>query len=258
MVNSMDKKRNILLIVEGAKTEVKLFERIIECFPEINLSPDNIIVYDTSLWVLHGRLIKEFGQKWYMSNDIDFRKYIESQYSKIKGKKITDTFLIFDYERHDPLFDGEALRNFSMFFNDSVENGQLYINYPMIESYKHLNISPLPDNSYKDRICPVPDSQKYKEIVGAESKYTDVKKLDRNILQQITVHNIKKISYILNSKYELSDKEVLDFCNTINYTKLVDKQNVCSYNLDGFIYVLCTCVLFISNYNKALLYDRSE
>ena len=41
--------RNILLIVEGADDEVNLFKKIIQCFPEISLSPDNVLVYNTNL-----------------------------------------------------------------------------------------------------------------------------------------------------------------------------------------------------------------
>ena len=52
MVNSMyNEGRNILLIVEGAVTEVNLFKQVIRCFPEIKLSPENILIYNTNLWV---------------------------------------------------------------------------------------------------------------------------------------------------------------------------------------------------------------
>lgn len=65
-------ERNILLLVEGAKTELKLFKRMLDCFPEIKLQRENIIVYNTNIWALNNSMIKAFGEDWYTSDDIDF------------------------------------------------------------------------------------------------------------------------------------------------------------------------------------------
>ena len=127
--------RNILLIVEGADDEVNLFKKIIQCFPEISLSPDNVLVYNTNLWVLNEDLEKEFGMNWYESEDIDFRIFCESRFPQIKGVKITDTFLVFDYERQDPKFDPAQLENLCRFFNDSVENAK-----ELIDLFKGLEV----------------------------------------------------------------------------------------------------------------------
>lgn len=255
MVNLMsDKGRNILLLVEGAKAEVKLFERIIECFPEIKLSSDNILVYNTNLWALNANLEKRFGEEWYDENDISFRDYIDSVFPEVRNKKITDMFLVFDYERQDPLFDSFKLEKMLSFFNDSIENGQLYISYPMIEAYKHLGS--LPDKNYKNKICFISDITSYKETVDKESKFKDIRKLDREFFQQCVVQNVKKISYVLHNNYELTEQEILDVCNEIDFGRIAEIQNEYSENETGFIYILCTCILFICNYNKKLIFDK--
>lgn len=254
MVNSMyNESRNILLVVEGADDEVNLFGQIIKCFPEIKLSPENVLVYNTNLWVLNDDLTNEFGQNWYEYDDIEFRGFLEAKFPEIKGKKITDIFLVFDYERQDPRFNADTLENMSMFFNDSVENGQLYINYPMIESYRHLNEKPLPDDSYRDRICNVIDIEHYKETVGAETKFHDYRKYDRTLLQEVMIHNLKKMSYILNNKYDLDNTALIDFAKQIDYIATLKEQNKVSLSNAGFIYVLCTCALFVTDYNTKLL-----
>lgn len=256
MVSLMDdNKRNILLLVEGAKTEVNLFKRIIECFPEIKLTPDNIIVYNTSLWVLNRNLIKIFGENWYRSEDIDFREYIFSIYPELKKQKITDIFLIFDYERHDPLFNSETLVNMSEFFDNSIENGLLYINYPMVEAFKHLKSQPLPDDEYKERKCEINQLSKYKEIVGKETLYPDLRKYDRKLIQQLVIHNIKKLSYVIGKNYELTNSEIVELCKNIDFQTVVFAQNKNSKNSDGFVYVLCTCLLFISDFNYRLIFE---
>lgn len=225
----MGEGRNILLLVEGAKAEVKLFERIIECFPEISLNSENIIVYDTNLWVLNANLTREFGTDWWLSEEIDFREYLASVFPKIRGKKITDIFLVFNYERQDSQFNAEALENMCQFFNDSVENGQLYINYPMIESYRHLTALPLPDDEYKERKCKVADLLDYKKTVGNETKYQDLRKFDRSFLQQIIIHNLKKLSYVIGNEYDLSDSELMDFCGQIDFVAVAGKRMPCRY-----------------------------
>lgn len=254
MVNSMfNAERNILLIVEGADDEVNLFKKIIQCFPEISLSPENVLVYNTNLWVLNEDLEKEFGTNWYESEDIDFRIFCESRFPQIKGVKITDIFLVFDYERQDPKFDPAQLENLCRFFNDSVENGQLYINYPMIESYRHLNKKPLPDEDYKERKCKVSDIANYKFTVGSETKFHDYRKLDRALIQEIITHNLRKASFIMSEEYDLIDDKLFSFAHNMNYIEIAKKQNHLSKDNNGFIYVLCTCVLFVTDYNVELL-----
>lgn len=256
MVNLMyNEGRNILLIVEGADDEVNLFKKIVQCFPEIRLEPDNILVYNTNLWVLNEDLTKEFGENWHLSDEIDFRAFCESKFPEIKGKKITDTFLVFDYERQDPGFDAAKLENLCAFFDDSVENGQLYISYPMIESYRHLNKKSLPDDDYKKRKCNVSDIKKYKHTVGLETKFHDYRKFDRATIQAIIVHNLKKASFITSGIYEMDDEALLSFARSISYITIAQKQNEYSSTTDGFIFVLCTCVMFVTDYNSNLLFE---
>ncbi len=250
--------RNILLIVEGADDEVNLFKKIIQCFPEIRLNPENILVYNTNLWVLNDELTNEFGSTWYESEDIDFRVFCEAKFPEIKGKKITDTFLVFDYERQDQRFNATQLECMCSFFNDSVENGQLYINYPMVESYRHFNKKPLPDDDYKERKCNVSDLKRYKATVGFETKFHDYRKFDREIIKGIITHNLKKISFIFSNVYDLDDSELLSIARNIDYLNIVKKQNKVSATQSGFVYVLCTCILFITDYNVELLRNSYE
>lgn len=256
MVSLMNNQnKNIILLVEGQDDEVKIFKQIIKHFPEINLSEDNIIVYNTDIWALNDTLRNEFGEHWFCSDDIDFRQYLISIYSELKSKKITDIFLVFDYERQDPRFDSKMIENMQIYFNNSIENGQLYINYPMIEASRHFNTKDFPDNDFKTRKCIVSELKNYKKSVGKETKHQDVRKFDRIYLQQALIHNIKKLWFILGNDYDLSNEEIINICNEINLIDILNKQNEASLSEDGFVYVLCTCFLFISNYNKHLIFN---
>ena len=207
------------------------------------------------MWVLNEDLTKEFGANWYMSEDIDFRIFCESKFPGIKGEKITDIFLVFDYERQDSRFDAERLESMCKFFDDSVENGQLYINYPMVESYRHLNKKTLPDDDYKNRKCNVSDIKRYKKTVGEETRFPDYRKLDRGTIQGIVIHNLKKACFITKGVYDIAMDEVMSVARNISYIDIAKKQNLYSKNESGFVYVLCTCVMFITDYNPDLLMD---
>ena len=47
--------------------------------------------------------------------------------------------------------------------------------------------------------------------------------------------------------------ELFSFARNINYIEIAKKQNCLSKDNNGFIYVLCTCVFFVTDYNVELL-----
>lgn len=261
-------KRNILLLVEGRSEEVKLFNRILKCFPEIDICSDNILVYDTNLWVLNGDLVKEFGDDWYLQ-EIDFLGFLKSsnkvkrQIASIDSAKITDIFLIFDYERQDPLFDAETLEEILRFFNNSTENGQLYISYPMIESYKHFCVKPLPDIDYLNRLCNCNvltssenKKNKYKQIVGIESRYTDLRKIEAEDFRQFVIHNLCKASHITQGTKGISEEIAHSYWDSLDMLNILKCQNRYSKDLlNGFVSVICTCLFFIPEYNSKLIFN---
>jgi len=269
---SSSTKRNILPLVEGESAEVKLFERILTCFPEIEINPDNILVYKTNLWTLNTDLKDAFGDDWHTQEEIDFLDFLKSsnrikkQIENLDTAKITDIFLIFDYERQEPKFNAEQLEKILEFFNNSTENGQLYINYPMIESYKHLK-KPLPDTDYLDRICKcniLTNSHKknnqYKKVVGEESGFTDLRKIEAEDLRQFIIHNLCKASYITSkNKKEISKEIAYDYWKHFDLIDILNVQNKCSDDLEsGFVYILCTCLFFILEYNSRYIFNENN
>lgn len=77
--------------------------------------------------------------------------------------------LIFDYELQDNRFSPERLEEMQRYFNESTDNGKLYVNYPMVEACKHF--LKMPDVEYLNRTVSREDVLKYKSIVGNASRY---------------------------------------------------------------------------------------
>lgn len=272
------KEKKILLLVEGKSLEAQLFSKILECFPEINVEKKNIVIYNTNLFALNQELTKEFGEKWY-EEEIDFLGFLKSSSItkdqirnlqneqdgslKLETLSFTDIFLVFDYERQDHLFDVNRIKNMLKFWNESTENGLLYINYPMIEAYKHLQ-EPLPDTGYLTKKCNCSilfskenKKNKYKQIVGTESSFTDIKKYSRQLIQQFVIHNLCKASAITTGTTEISHSIAKQYWDNRNYVEILDVENLCSScEQTGFVYVLATCLFFIPEYNSCLIFDN--
>lgn len=271
------KERRILLLVEGKSVEVKLFSKILDCYPEIQVKKQNIYFYNTSLWLLSHALSKEFGDTWY-EEEIDFLSFLQSspviqgQITNLHAEQadavdfkefsFTDIFLVFDYERQDPNFDAALLHKMLAFWSESTENGLLYINYPMIEAYKHLK-KPLPDLGYLSRKCNCSELfsnetklNKYKHIVGSESSFTDLRKYTRELFRDFVIHNLSKASAIAKGTTDISAQTAQQYWQNMRMDEILDVQNQCSQDaLNGFVHVLATCLFFIPEYHSKLIFD---
>ena len=167
------KRSQNLLIVEGNHEKNKLFWLIFKCFPEININMDDIWIYGTNIYQLYNDIVKEYGDQWAEENmDIDLPFVISKKQSpdELRYKEdFTNIVLVFDYERHDTNFSEEKILEMQRCFVDAADMGNLYINYPMIESYLHL--CQLPDDDFAERKIPVSlqPGKEYKALVEQET-----------------------------------------------------------------------------------------
>ena len=166
------------------------------------------------------------------------------------SEKYTDVFLIFDFEpQHDsPHF--ETIRRMLNYFQDSTSQGQLFINYPMMQSYKHF--SALPDPLFYDTKATITDWGHYKQIVGSVSAYTDTTHYTYPIFVSLTAHHMKKANYILTGLYSLPSLD--EYCSW-NLTDIFEKQLVYK-NRDSFVYVLNTCIFVLADYQPTSFFRQ--
>lgn len=142
------KRKQTLLIVEGHHEKNELMELILKCFPEIYIKRENIEVFQTNIYILYEKIKDVYKEDW-DEQDVDLVmliRDIKNYPQSFKRSNFTDIIMIFDYERHDPNFSEDKICQMQRYFNDSIERGKLYINYPMVESYMHFPA--WPDNSF--------------------------------------------------------------------------------------------------------------
>lgn len=237
----------ILIIVEGAKIDVKLMTHLLKTY---NISDEhNIISYNANLYSLFNQMFKQGNPE-----DLDLLQLLKEHERNDEKKKIfdikySDVLLIFDLDPQDPQFSYEKVLQMLYYFNESSDKGKLYINYPMVEAFYHMRS--IPDDDFNLYYASMDELQnkEYKTRVQKESRDNDYRKFAINKEECNTVirQNYEKAIRICGRPYEgishfINDKELL--------TKQVDLLEN-----DKKLYVVCTCAFYILDYDSKLLSD---
>lgn len=244
----MDK--NILFVVEGDSDEVSFIDRLYKiCYKKTEY---HFFSYKTNIHILAKKIIENYPD--FESDETEINQLLlsfetDTRKKELLRRKYTDIFMIFDFEpQHDtPHFD--LIRRLVEYFIDSTNQGKLYINYPMMQSYKHFSF--LPDSTFQNRKVSISDTYKYKRIVGDSSRYTDITKYTHLTFYNLCVHHIRKANYIITGNYSLPspDEFILWKASTIFDYQLEMKNN------KGEIYVLNTCIFILPEYAPRKFFD---
>ncbi len=239
----------ILFIVEGKNDEVKYINRL---FEKCNMSQKyEIVPYKTNLHNLADLLIKNDCLDESLEIKNVLKELEDSEEEKIKlSHDFSDVILVFDFEPQQDVPRFESIRKLLKFFNNSTQNGKLYINYPMMQSYRHFD--KLPCASFKNVTVTKEEAKHYKEFIGNMSKFQNINHHSYPLFVSIAYHHLLKLNYIINGKYELPEK---NFINNFNQIDLFDIQ----YKLlseQGFIHVVNTFSLYIIEYNTTEYYNQ--
>ncbi len=240
---------NILFITEGPVDEKEFLEKMFNvCYSDKKYT---IYSYNTTIHTLISKLFENGN----IDEDLDIKLALrenekDEEKRKILSQKYTETFLIFDFEPQHNNVKFKEVKKLLKVFNDSTDKGKLYINYPMMQSYKHINT--MPDKKFKDKKVSIKEIQNYKGLVAKQTAYQDIRKYNYPIFISIMLHHLMKINYILNGKYEIPDKNTFyDFNFSILYNiqlKILKKEKM--------VYVVNTSILNIIEYNPTRIFEQ--
>ena len=242
-------RKKILILVEGAKKDVKVITRLFELYSELDVKYE-IVPYCTNIYVLY----QEFFEKDGGSDELDLLQVLKSKEKNLGKKKIfderyTDIMLVFDLDPQDDKFTDEKIRKMEAYFCESSDMGKLYLNYPMIEAFYHM--PNIPDPGYQSRTVSIDEliKGKYKERVQQETRGNDYNKFikGRADANYVILENISKAYKLLGEEVEISGR-----WREVNLSAVLERQ--LEFLETGYLYVLCTCVMFIYDYNWGLLF----
>lgn len=243
----MDNK--ILFIVEGKNDEVRYIERLFKVsYPLQNYE---IVPYKTNLHNLTKQVITD-GK---IDDSLDIRLVLKENEKdpEIKAKlsqNFSDIIMVFDFEPQQDIPRFEDIRKMLEYFNSSTESGKLYINYPMMQSYRHF--AKLPDKSFNQLMVSKQDSKKYKEIVNGESKFKNIDHHSYQLFVSIAFHHLVKLNYVANGIEYLPD---IQYIRTWKQENLFDIQ-LQLLNTSEEIYVINTFALYLVEYNPENFYNQ--
>jgi len=249
----------ILFIFEGKNDEPQLYKTLKEIF-HFELNEEEILhYYCSNIFSLYDT-IKEYGVFDGSVNLINVLKEEAAKHKEVKSDldrikysyEVSEIFMFFDYdirkqdEKNKLTIEqqnAKILELFSYFENESLDserNGiKLYINYPMIESYRFFK-KELPDEDFKNYTFDLMSEKSFKQIVDEESYYKNLKYLcfdlhksgelkipdDKARTEKIRQNwlllknlNIKKAHFICTDDYSVPENK-----DTISQQNIFDKQ----------------------------------
>ena len=243
----MDK---ILFICEGAKTEKKFCNLIIDKYFIQNNREKEYVAFDTNIYGLYDEMSQDEG--------LDIVELIKEKakkkkdmynYSKLEKGGFSEIYLIFDFDFQAPQYDDKKIKAMLDFFNNETEHGKLYINYPMIESFKHFKS--LPDFDFNSYTVTKNECSSYKQYIDSISKIVHFNDVGESDLGIIIKQNLDKAYMITNnSKGDYS-----------TYMEKISQENILSYQVkylhdNEFIYVINTSVFWGIDYFGKDKYDE--
>lgn len=240
----MSRKR-ILLVVEGKKQEVSLFRVLFACY-RLDLEYE-IFPYGTNIYELYERMFADGAQDdLTLLGVLKERAPAEDRW--LFDQNYSDMLLVFDYEPQDNRFSPERLAEMQRYFNESTDNGKLYVNYPMVEACKHFR--KMPDGDFLNRAVALEDVSRYKAIVADESKYQNFEReLKRPDVDAIIVLTALKALQICGESLEGNNAA---FYNDVDHEAVLRAQNK-RLKSEGKILVLGMCLLFILEYSANMV-----
>lgn len=240
-------KRNLLFITEGEIDEPRFIKKFFKkCLPNVEY---NIYPYTTTIHTLAKAIFNKIDR---IDEDLDIKKVLKEQEKDLVKRHLlekdyTDIILVFDFEPHCDSPEFDKVGKMIQYFNDSSDMGKLYINYPMMQSYKHLKN--LPDTDFKNRKINTIDVSNYKKIVDKESKYKKLSDYNYPIFMRIVGHHLMKANYIIKNKYELMNKE--EFLD-LDYYKIYNLEREHNES-EQWVDVLNTFVFFVIEFNPTIM-----
>lgn len=229
------KSKKILIVVEGKKTEHRILgSKDYGLLPFIE-SEYEVVSFCNPIYELY-KAYKD-GEYDDIVSYLRAEKGLVIDENTLSVNAFSAIYLVFDFEPQDTLYSDETIRDILETFNDETSGlGKIYINYPMIESYYHLE--KLPDYDYNERTISLEglNGKFYKKLVNTTTRIKKNKFNEKHI-SYIIMQNYNKSKYITGNK----DKE-------INYEEILDKQIELKKEQNK-IYVLSTIALLPIDYN---------
>ena len=253
-----DSRYNTLLVIEGETCEQNFFDK----FSKIIKSEKNIeiIPFCNDIYELY-KHIKELGETTTIDVILHYCDIDAETRNKLKTTKFVNTYLVFDLDIQDgsPVDRkqklGDVAEMLKLFNDETGEYGKLFINYPMMESYRHFDFTN--QNTLEGKTIEVENDEltQYKERVGREGTNKNINNYASNDFCNITVAHLKQANLLINNKF-IKPSQTEYENNIIDIQKIHEKQSSLILN-DNKMLVLNTSSFIYSEFYPSILKSKN-
>lgn len=205
----MSKEIKILVIMEGGKTEPNFFNQLISVYG-----------VQAELFPIEGNIYKLYKKMQEYDFLCDVKDALKELPIKKTDKQILDeiftyTYLVFDCDVHhtnipqiekhlweDVNVNFEHLKEMADYFVDETDPsiGKLYVNYPMMESYRDCNA--FFDEEYCHRTVAIQDFVHYKKMAGQQKlANVNINKYTKENFSDLTRMNVYKLHTLCQGEW---------------------------------------------------------
>lgn len=238
----------ILLITEGEKTEDNFYGKMLPLF---GINAD-IYHFKTNYISLYKVLIDNDGLENDLIDVLRTRKNNTKEENEVLQNDFTYIYLIFDLDLHADA-NGEYIQMFEYLikrFDNETEDGKIYINYPMMESYRDQKV--IGEVDYLSKKILVSESSVYKSLVNIRGNCVNIFSYKKEDFSKIIFQNFSKLISLLNFEFNKSYSEYFRITsqNNIFHSVVIPMVN------NGFIPVLNTCCFMPIDYLGINLFNE--
>ncbi len=225
----------ILFVFEGEKQEPEIYKTIEKLFFSSESDERIYFSYCCNIY----KFYKKIKNEGLLENDeanlplllikeLKTHPELNPHITDLKADNISQIYLFFDYDiqesqganGNDTTECNSKIQEMLSYFNDETTHGKLYINYPMVDSYRYTD--KLPDKNYVNYEVALCDCGKFKEKLAKEKPfYRDYKRLQfRESVNEhinndgvlcnwkfINQQNISKANFICNNSNSIPKRK---------------------------------------------------
>lgn len=251
-------KDTIVFIYEGEDTEKKILDNLHSNFFEFPIQHKYIFLpFKTDIYELWKKLQKDNYETDIIDLLMEKDNTIKTEVELVGKKSISEIYLFFDYDGHATCADDEIIREMLETFNNETDYGKLYISYPMVESVKDLK-----KNDKCNRRCSVLAKSNigYKELVGDDTDFQNLKRLCVSDWHLIIKHYISKSNCIIKSTVDCDVEsfklpKYCDFIEKTNQSAIFENQFIKFIQPRNEVAVLSCFPFFLIDYLGENLYN---
>ena len=228
-------RNKVLFVFEGNKTERQIANSISKCFPDKAF--DVCCTYCTTIYNLYNTIKDDEDLDTFsLLKEMPHNRKVLEPYTR---NSFAEIYLFFDYDGHDTLADDDKMSDILDLFNEETEHGRIFINYPMVESLKHIS----DEIDFKYLKVKAKKNIKYKKVVSedGDEKYCYYSKYTSEIWRFLIDEHLKKMNYITNGDYSMPEE-------CISQDIIFNNQRQKYIDVDSTVAVLNSFPIFLFDY----------